>query len=44
MRTIRITVTGANQSHNIVRTVSRVSDNGEGVDLSHPPPVLEHGP
>jgi hypothetical protein len=42
-RTIRITATGENQFHNIVSTVSRVSDNGDGAGLNRPRPVLEHG-
>jgi hypothetical protein len=37
MRTIRITAVGGNRSHNIVSTVSPVSDTG----LRHPPPGLE---
>ena len=40
MRTIRITATGENRFHNTVSTVSRVSDNGDGAGLSHPPPGL----
>jgi hypothetical protein len=43
MRTIRITVTGEKQSHNIVRTVSRVSDNRDGAALNYPRPVMEDG-
>src|SRR6516164_4054314 len=41
MRTIRITATGENRFHNIVSTVSRVSDNGEGAGPNHPRPGLE---
>jgi len=41
MRTIRITAMGENRTHNTVSTVSRVSDNGDGAGLSHPPPGLE---
>jgi hypothetical protein len=41
MRTIRITATGENRSHNTVSTVSRVSDNGYGAGLNHPWPGLE---
>ena len=37
-RTIRITATGENQSHN---TVSTVSHNGLGAGLNHPPRGLE---
>ena len=40
-RTIRITAIGENRSHNTVSTVSRVSDNGHGAGLNHPPPGLE---
>jgi hypothetical protein len=40
-RTIRITAMGENRSHNIVSTVSRVSDNGHGAGLNHPRPGLE---
>ena len=40
-RTIRITAIGENQSRNTVSTVSRVSDNGHGAGLKHPPPGLE---
>jgi hypothetical protein len=40
-RTIRITAIAENQSHNIVSTVSRVSDNGHGAVLKPPPPGLE---
>jgi hypothetical protein len=41
-RTIRITATGEDQdqSYNTVSTVSRVSDNGDGAVLNHPPPGL----
>src|SRR6516162_5552138 len=35
MRTIRITVTAENQFHNIVSTVSRVSDHDHGAALNH---------
>src|SRR5262249_3453315 len=41
MRTIRITATGENRFHNIVSTVSRVSDNGDGADPNHPRPGPE---
>jgi hypothetical protein len=41
-RTITITVTGQDLSHNTVSTVSRVSDNGHRAGLNHPPPGLEH--
>ena len=40
-RTIRITATGENQSHDTVSTVSRVSDHGDRPGLNHPPPGLE---
>jgi hypothetical protein len=40
-RTIRITAIGENQLHDTVSTVSRVSDNRHGADLSHPRPGLE---
>jgi hypothetical protein len=40
-RTIRITAMGENRFHNIVSTVSRVSDNGDGAGLNHPPSGLE---
>jgi hypothetical protein len=40
-RTIRITAVGEHQSGNTVSTVSRVSDNGHGVGLNHPPPGVE---
>src|SRR6516225_5807453 len=43
MRTIRITATGENRFHNIVSTVSRVSDNGDGAGPNHPRPGLEQG-
>ena len=43
MRTIRITATGENRFHNIVGTVSRVSDNGDGAGPNHPRPGLEQG-
>jgi hypothetical protein len=41
MRTIRITAMGENRSNNTVSIVSRVSDNGHGAGLTHPPPGLE---
>jgi len=37
-RTIGITAMGENRSHNIVSTVSTVSDNGHGAALNHPRP------
>jgi hypothetical protein len=40
-RTIRITSIGENRSRNVVSTVSRVGDNGNGTDLKHPPPGVE---
>ena len=40
-RTIRITAMGENRTHDIVSTVSRVSDNRHGAGLSHPRPGLE---
>jgi hypothetical protein len=40
-RTIRITAVAEDQSRNSVSTVSRVSDNGDGAGLNHPPPGLE---
>jgi hypothetical protein len=40
-RTIRITAIGEDPLHNIVSTVSRVSDNGHGMGLNHPPPGVE---
>jgi hypothetical protein len=43
MRTIRITATGENRFYNIVSTVSRVSDNGDGAGPNHPRPGLEQG-
>jgi ERF superfamily len=42
MRTIRIT--DENQFPNIVRTVSRASDNGDGAGSIHPRPVPQEGP
>src|SRR6516165_3144846 len=41
MRTIRITATGENRFHNIVSTVSRVSDNGDGAGPNHPRPGMD---
>jgi hypothetical protein len=41
MRTIRITVIDEDQLRDTVSTVSRVSDNGDGAGLKHPPPGLE---
>jgi hypothetical protein len=41
VRTIRITATGENRSHNTVSTVSRASDNGHVAGLSDPPAGLE---
>src|SRR5262245_1333515 len=41
LRTSRITATGENRFHNIVSTVSRVSDNGDGAGPNHPRPGLE---
>jgi hypothetical protein len=41
MRTIRIMAMDENRSYNTVSTVSRVSDNGHGAGLTHPPPGLE---
>ena len=41
MRTIRITATGENRSHNIVSTVSHVSDNGDGEGPNPPRPGME---
>jgi hypothetical protein len=40
-RTIRITAIGENQLHDTVSTVSRVSENGNGVRLNHPSSGLE---
>ena len=46
-RTIRITATGENQSHDTVSTVSTISTvstashNGHGAGVNHPPPGLE---
>jgi hypothetical protein len=40
-RTIRITAMGENRFHDVVSTVSRVSRNGDGASLNHPPPGLE---
>ena len=40
-RTIRITAMGENRTHDIVNTVSRVSDHGDRASLNHPPPGLE---
>ena len=40
-RTIRITATGENQSHNTVSTVSTASHNGHGAGVNHPPRGLE---
>jgi hypothetical protein len=40
-RTIRITALAENRPHNIVSTVSRVSDNGHGAGLNHPQPGVE---
>ena len=40
-RTIRITVIDEDQLRDTVSTVSRVSDNGDGARLKHPPPGLE---
>ena len=41
MRTIWITTMGENRFHNIVSTVSRASDNGDGAGPNHPRPGLE---
>jgi len=41
MRTIRIMATDENRFHNIVSTVSRVSDNGDAAGPNHPRPGLE---
>jgi hypothetical protein len=41
MRTIRITITGENQLPNIISSVSRVSDHGDGMAPNHLRPVLE---
>ena len=38
MRTIWITTMGENRFHNIVSTVSRASNSGDGADLNHPRP------
>jgi hypothetical protein len=43
MRTNRITATGLNRFQDIVSTVSRVSGNGDGAGLNHPPSGLEQG-
>src|SRR5262249_38044174 len=43
MRRIRIMATGETPFHNIVSTVSRVSDNGDGAGPNHPRPGLEQG-
>jgi hypothetical protein len=43
MRTIRIMATDENRFHNIVSTVSRISDNGDGAGPNHPRPGLEQG-
>ena len=40
-RTIRITATGENQSHNTVSTVGTASHNGHGAGVNHPPRGLE---
>jgi hypothetical protein len=40
-RTIKITAIGQSRSGNIVSTVSRVSDNGQGTGLKHAPPGME---
>ena len=40
-RTIKITAIGQSRSRNIVSTVSRVSDNGQGRGLKHAPPGME---
>jgi hypothetical protein len=40
-RSIRITAIDEDPLHNTVSTVSRVSDNGHGVGLNHPPPGVE---
>jgi hypothetical protein len=40
-RTIRITVIDEDQLRDTVSTVNRVSDNGDGARLKHPPPGLE---
>ena len=43
-RTITITAKGQSRSRNIVSTVSRVSDNGQGSGLKYAAPGLEKAP